>query len=183
MIAAPRMNAKNLNTWNRWNSSMENDIVFAWRFSMKGHLYSIRPGLSTTATDIYSNKSTIEYRENQPVIPVCTCILQLGRVFLFFLSAVWSISKYSCSYLSGVGNNFISFFYTLFFGSLSLGRERLDRHLALKTAGQESGATHAFYNSMQLQGTVGEEAPLPSAGADETTPAWRSATHAPKAPE
>ncbi|CAM9718561.1 unnamed protein product [Sphacelaria rigidula] len=32
-------------------------------------------------------------------------------------------------------------------------RRRLDRHLALKSAGEETGATNAFYNSMQEQGT------------------------------
>lgn len=36
-------------------------------------------------------------------------------------------------------------------------RERLDRHLALKTAGSESGETNAFYDAMHLQGTEGEE--------------------------
>lgn len=41
-------------------------------------------------------------------------------------------------------------------------RERLERHLSLKKAGQESGATTVFYNTMQAQGMVGDGLVSPS---------------------
>lgn len=49
-------------------------------------------------------------------------------------------------------------------------RERLKRHLAMKTAGQESGEADAFYDSMQLQGVAGDAALLAVASVSCTTP-------------